>query len=374
MTTRPGDAATQLWRRHRGKRPANLVRIVRRDGVTVAFTDHDRALTFEGVTYAPMLVAGMAAESRESAARTASQELHGVIDDATVLLPDLLGDRYRGAEVYHAIVDWRAPWLVISRHQKLVRFVKWSGSAFVATLEARSQVLTRPVGGAVGGVWSEKCQKVLGTMTGSHPCYAIILPWTVANVEVQTVHNDRMDVQMLSSSWPGPWVDDEYRNGEVEWTTGDNVGFVSPIAQYVHVGARVKLLVPTPFPIAVGDKCTVRVGCDGQFSTCRTKFPSASAWTTNGTTTGSTSSTLTDAAQMMTPDAHIGSHLIIETGTGSNQSRRITDNDATSFTVTPNWTTNPGVGSTYRVHVNNGANFGGNPLEPSASQIMEPAE
>jgi len=373
MTTRPGNAATQHWRRGRGKRPANLVRIVRRDGVTVAFTDHDRALTFEGVTYAPMLVAGMAAESRESTARTATQDLHGVIDDATVLLPDLLGDRYRGAEVYHAIVDWRAPWLAVSRHQKLVRFVKWSGSAFVATLEARSQVLTRPVGGALGGVWTEQCQKVLGTTTGTHPCYAKIEPWTFSNVEVQTVNDDRMDVQMLVASWPGSWADDEYRHGEVEWTTGDNVGFVSPIAQYVHANRRVKLLVPTPFPMAIGDKCTVRVGCDGQFTTCKQKFANP-YWFTNGTTTSSTSSTLVDSAQMMTPDAHIGRHLFIETGTGAGQSRRITDNDATSFTITPNWATNPGVGSTYRVHMHNGPNFGGNPLEPSASEVMEPVE
>lgn len=295
MTTRPGTAALALWSMHRGKRPCNLVTITRRDGFVLRFTDHDRAVTFEGEEFAPVNFAGMSAERREAGLRSGNQDLYGIIDGTVVLVPDLLGSLYRGAEVAHVVTDWSLPWLVIARHRKFIRTVNWTGSTWVATLEGRAQVLSRPAGGDLGGTWSERCPKILGKTTGTHPCNASIAAWTVAGVEVQTVHSARMDVSMVVASWPGAWTDDEYRDGEIEWTSGANVGTVSPIISYAHSTRRIKLLVPTPFAIVAGDEGTVRVGCDGLFTTCTTKF-------------------------------------------------------------------------------SNGDNFGGNPLEPSAAKLVEPAE
>lgn len=272
MTTRPGERAGELWRVHRGKRPCNLVTITRRDGVALRFTDHDRALLFEGQTFTPANFAGMSAERREAGLRTGDQELYGIIDGNSVLVPDLLGDRYRGAEVAHVVTDWSMPWAWIARHRKWIRSVNWTGSSFVATLETRAQVLTRPAGGGLGGVWTERCPKILGSTTGTHPCGADISAWTVAGVTVQTVHSARMDCAMTVASWPGAWTDEEYRDGEIEWTTGDNAGHISAIVSYTHSTRRIKLLRPTPFAITVGDQGTVRVGCDGLFGTCTSKF------------------------------------------------------------------------------------------------------
>jgi hypothetical protein len=68
-----------------------------------------------------------------------------------------------------------------------------------------------------------------------------------------------------------------------------------------------------------------------------------------GTASAGTSTTLTNAAAAMTVDAHIGSYIRIFDGTGDGQIRLITDNDATSFTVSPAWDVTPDNTSRYTV-------------------------
>lgn len=271
MTTRPGNRALGMWLSYRTKRSCNLVKITRRDSFKLRFTDHDRALTFEGELYEPITFAGMSAERREAGLRSGNQELYGIIDGVSVLLPDLLGYKYRDAEVAHVLTDWRYPWLAVARHRKFVRNVTWNGAHFVATLEGRSQRLSRPAGGDLSGSWVIKCPKKLASTTGDHPCLADISAWTKAAATVNAVAG-KLDLGFSTVGFGGTYVDDEYRDGEAEWIAGDNVGHISAIVGYVHASRSIKLLRPTPFPVQIGDQAIVRVGCDGLPGTCKTKF------------------------------------------------------------------------------------------------------
>jgi hypothetical protein len=66
----------------------------------------------------------------------------------------------------------------------------------------------------------------------------------------------------------------------------------------------------------------------------------------SGTASSGTATTLVDGSKNWTPDAHIGKCVIIKTGQGAGQIRKITDNEATSLTVAA-WTTQPNNTSTY---------------------------
>ena len=68
-----------------------------------------------------------------------------------------------------------------------------------------------------------------------------------------------------------------------------------------------------------------------------------------GTASSATDSTLVDSTKSWTNDAFIGKAVILKTGTGAGQIRKITDNDGTSITVSPNWTANPDATSTYTI-------------------------
>lgn len=67
----------------------------------------------------------------------------------------------------------------------------------------------------------------------------------------------------------------------------------------------------------------------------------------SGTATSGGATTIVNTAAGFTVDAHIGSCVYIYSGTGSGQAREITDNDTTTLTVSPAWTTNPAAGSKY---------------------------
>lgn len=174
MTTRPGREALELLRRHHGQTRCHLVDLVRRDGVALRFTDHDSVVAdIEGVQYRPASLVAMSADRREGALRSGNQEAYGVLGDTGIVIDDLQGNRYRGAEIRIRKVDWSAPWRVFASHRKFVRTVNWSGSRWTATLESRTQQLERPAAGDLGGTFTTTCPLQLG----SPRCGAQLWPW-----------------------------------------------------------------------------------------------------------------------------------------------------------------------------------------------------
>lgn len=215
MTTRASAFGDEL-RLRRSLRLCYFTRVVRTDGFVLAFTDHDRIVTFEGVQYLPAIGGGFSAERKEGGLRSGNQEARGSIDGTWVTIPDLMGNRYRGAEVFQVVTDWSRPWKVIARHRKFIRAVTWTGSQWVATLEARSQQLQRPCGGRFGGVWSARCPYELGGVY----CKKDISPgtgFTGVGARVGTVVKDKWVAEFVIATWPGTVADDFYRNGAFEW-------------------------------------------------------------------------------------------------------------------------------------------------------------
>ena len=112
-------------------------------------------------------------------------------------------------------------------------------------------------------------------------------PWDIANVllpdntttykiglgpRVDAVIEQRQVIEFKVGDFPGSYVDDYFREGEIQWTTGANAGVISHVMYYVHATRRCTLFKPTPFDIAVNDRGIVLPGCDGLKTTCKTKF------------------------------------------------------------------------------------------------------
>ena len=174
MTTRPGNLGLDSLRYQRSKHLAHLLLITRKDKETLAVTDHDRAITFEGETYRPIIFGALSADRREGALRTGDQEASGTIDSIQITASDIDAQNYVGAEVRQVIVDWRNPTIVLARHRRWIRRMTRTGSSFTATLEGRAQQLQRPNGGRFGGYFTTKCQYRLGGPF----CKKDISPWT----------------------------------------------------------------------------------------------------------------------------------------------------------------------------------------------------
>lgn len=79
------------------------------------------------------------------------------------------------------------------------------------------------------------------------------------------------------------------------------------------------------------------------------KLTRASTAFISSTATSATIRTLSDTTQNMTVDKYNNCRIIIKTGTGAGQHRRIICNSATTFTVATNWDVNPFTDSTYEI-------------------------
>lgn len=271
MTSRPGRMAEDLLRYNRAKQLAHCLRVVNEDGTELLFTDHDRKITVENKTYLPIVLGSLSADRREGGLRSGDQDVRGVIDGSTITLPQLHAQRYRGADVFILVVDWCRPAIVYSRHRRVITRIVYDGSSFVGTMESVTQSLRRPTGGRFGGNFSQSCQYELAGPF----CQADISAETITAAVVDSVPDDYMTVRFTTASFAPPaaaQVDDYYRDGSIIWTTGDNVGQVSPIVGFVYSTRECQLLIPTLKVMQVGDQGTVRPGCDGLFETCKDKF------------------------------------------------------------------------------------------------------
>tara|TARA_S200002703_G_scaffold143894_2_gene137202 strand:+ start:115 stop:981 length:867 start_codon:yes stop_codon:yes gene_type:complete len=263
--------AEDLLRYNRSKQLAHCLRVVAKDGSELLFTDHDRKLTVENKAYLPIVLGSLSADRREGGLRSGDQDVRGVIDGTTITLPQLRTQKYRGATVYILLVDWARPAIVYSRHRRIITRIVFDGSNFVGTMESVTQKLRRPTGGRFGGYFSQTCQYELG----GDFCRANISAETVTAAEVDSVPDEYMTVRFTTASFAPPaaaQVDDYYRDGSIVWTSGDNVGQVSPIVGFTYSTRECRLLVPTLKPMQVGDEATVKPGCNGLFDTCKDKF------------------------------------------------------------------------------------------------------
>ena len=145
----------------RGKRLATLFEITRADGQVFRFTDHDRKLSRHGQTFSPMDLGSVSAERRESGLRNSRQEATGQVA-GEVTYADLIGGKFRGAQLVQRLVDWRNPEMMHNESHKVIRDIVWDGTRYKAMIESLTTQLERPKGGRFGGVTNKTCGYTLG--------------------------------------------------------------------------------------------------------------------------------------------------------------------------------------------------------------------
>lgn len=277
MTSPQSPASLQMLRKHRVRHLATCIRITRSDGYVLQFTDHDRQIEITGQgIFEPANIIEADAERRDGALRVSQQRVRGIVDGNVIVVPDLLGNLYRGAQVRMWTVDWVRPWLIHYKARKIVRQITYDGSQWLALLEGTMAKLDRPVGGRFGGLHNVTCAYNLGDAA---TCKKDISGDVITGATVSAVSADGLTVTFSQASWSASGaqaVDQYYRDGELQWQTGDNAGVISPILRYQYddgSGGRVcELLIGTAYAVQVGDTAIARPGCDGLLSTCESKF------------------------------------------------------------------------------------------------------
>lgn len=310
-----------------------LWEIVRQDGQTFYFTDHDIDVTFNGHVYSSGVGYDRTAIEDKADMSSDSLEVSGVLSTSDISREDIRGGLFDGAEVWVRVIDYTAP----APAHSIVRRRGWFGEVkqnnlgqFKVELRGLSDALSETYAdsytpGCPVDLGSPRCGVALFPANWLESVYyntgdVVTIPSLGFNFRVITpgVSNANSDHSPSSfnvaigatvtdgavtwrriEAWqqtatvqasPAPnrraftvivpvvaLIGDPryYDGGLLRFTTGDNAGIAREIKwANMDSGGEVdiSLYLRMPFNINVGDTATLWPGCDKKVVTCKTRF------------------------------------------------------------------------------------------------------
>jgi uncharacterized phage protein (TIGR02218 family) len=239
---------------------------IRRDGQSFGFTDHDRDLAFDSVTF--KAATGLEASEAESLLGLAvgGGEVAGALQADAIRESDIDKGLWDGASVETWLVDWRD----VSRRMLLdtgaIGEIRRRGEAFTAEVRSLAHVFDQERGRRYEGLCSAEL--------GDSRCGVALTGATHLAVTTVAVVQDASSFAV--AGLPG-FVPDAFTGGKARFTGGANDGAVLAIMSHTRVGAQetIALWAPPPNALGAGDAVTLTVGCDKRFDTCRDRFANA---------------------------------------------------------------------------------------------------
>lgn len=249
---------SRVWFADELETAATFWRIMRRDGITLGFTAHDRDLWFDGVLHraAPGMLPS--AIRRSADFEPDSAEAQGALTHAAISAADLDAGRFDGAQVRIGLVDWETGERELL-YGGTIGTVSAEDCRFTAELVSRKAELLRdPVPRT-----SPSCRAVfcgpgcaLSNVPYTHEATLLALDPGSNAVTLDT----GVSAEDLASGW-------------LRWLDGPQAGLTMDIVLAGSEG----LVLGTPLDpgLAAGLRAIVREGCDRTLATCAARFGNA---------------------------------------------------------------------------------------------------
>lgn len=237
--------------------------VIRADGVTMGFTDHDKPLDFEGIEFRAN--AGMTARTltQTTGLSVDNSEVLGALSDASVSESDILAGRYDGAEVTAWLVNWSDPDQRTMLFRGTLGEITRSGGAFQAELRGLAEALNQPQ----GRVYQKPCSAVLG----DEGCrFDLGQPGYRTEVEAEAIEDARLFRFSSFEGFAPRW----FEAGRLTVLSGDAAGLVGLIKndRSDGEGRLIELWESLRAGVTAGDLLRLEAGCDKRAETCRLKF------------------------------------------------------------------------------------------------------
>lgn len=236
--------------------------IMRNDGLTQGFTDHD-----EDVALGAVICRAGTGLSGSEAAQTFGlaidgSELSGALADDSLNEDDLAAGRYDAAAVELWLVDWSEPSLSVLLAKGTLGEVKREGNAFTAEVRGLTDRLAQDT----GRLYTTTCSADLGDSRCKIDLTNVAYRGSGAVAVVSATST-------FTASGLDGFDDGWFTAGKLTFTSGANAGLAVEVKNHGKgVAVTFDLWQAMPQPIAAGDAFTVTAGCDKRFQTCHDKF------------------------------------------------------------------------------------------------------
>lgn len=248
---------------------ARLYVITRTDGIVYRFTDHDVDIVYDGNTYSAEASILMSAVYGTIGGTTQSSEALIAFDNSFISEVDVINGflDFAGFDVY--LIDYNntgASYGVMTIFSGNVGAIENTHKGF-ARVELRGKL--HKANYVIGEAYMPECRADLAdSRCGVDPA-TILDSITVDTVTTATSLFAGTISQTLASGY--------FSLGLLVWTSGNNNGLKMEIASSGASGTTqtIRLTLPMPFAIEVGDTANIYAGCDKRLTTCHTKFNNA---------------------------------------------------------------------------------------------------
>jgi uncharacterized phage protein (TIGR02218 family) len=239
---------------------SNCWKITRRDGVVMGFTDHDQALIIDDITYQAKTGFTPTAIINSSSLNVDNLDIEGMINHDEISEADIIAGLYDYAEVEMFCINY----MDLSSGKIVMRFgwigeVRFDGNNFVAELRG----LTQKLSGVIGELYSPTCRANLG----DDHCKVNITSSTVTGA-ISAVGSNNIIYDSARTEVTGTFT-----HGRLSFTSGANAGLAFEVKS--HAAGQIKLMLPPPYAVEIGDTYSLTQGCDKRFNTCITRFNNA---------------------------------------------------------------------------------------------------
>jgi uncharacterized phage protein (TIGR02218 family) len=237
--------------------------LVRRDGVVMGFTDHDRALAFEGVKFRPDTGLSALALQQTTGLSVDNTEALGALSDAAIREADIEAGRYDGAALRAWLVNWQDVEARALIFAGTIGELRRAGGAFEAELRGLTDALNVPL----GRVFQKSCSAVLGDRDCT---FDLDTPGYVSERLAEVVEENRV----FRFGEMGGFEEDWFRHGVIRVLSGAATGLIGLIKRDRMEGAGrvIELWHPLGATVVQGDALRIEAGCDKRMETCQFKF------------------------------------------------------------------------------------------------------
>lgn len=261
------DPALQAHLDSRATTLAWCWKVIKANGAAIAFTNHDRDLIFDSVTF--QADSGLSGTELEESLGLSvdNMDLEGAIKSDEISEADIASGVYDNAIVEVWLVNWADVTQRFLIKRGRIGEITRGDYGFQAEFRSLSADFAQPV----GRLYQYTCDAIVGdSRCGVNLSdTAFRASGVVASASGRVVFRTN-DLGSFERDW--------FSFGIVTFTSGANAGRMSEIKSH-GVSASDQLIVlwaALPFDIAVGDAFTITAGCDKTFRTCKAKFNNAS--------------------------------------------------------------------------------------------------
>lgn len=238
---------------------AHCLKLTRVDGTILGFTEHDKDIILDGVTYEAATGANLSALSASFDLSVDNFDIDTLLDSVKITAADIYAGLYDFAEWSLFLVNYK------DLTQGSVYLSRgWIGEVDYGMLpcKAEARSLYDALSQQIIDLVSPDCMADLGDVR----CGVNLTPLTVTGtVTAVTADNLFIDTSRVE-------IDGWFTDGKLTWTSGNNNGRTIEIKNYSSDYYSFLLFTYAPHPIQVGDTYSVYPGCNKWLSTCITKF------------------------------------------------------------------------------------------------------